>query len=93
MSKRTRQYIGIPAALAAYYLVHEGAHLLCRQKAKNAGKIALPAFFIGNLLTDPCSRTCRRRFRFRAALRRLWRRSARSFQTRSLPHDRPASRE
>ena len=29
MSKRTRQYIGILAALAAYYLVHEGAHLLC----------------------------------------------------------------
>ena len=28
MSKRARQYIGILAALAAYYLVHEGAHLL-----------------------------------------------------------------
>lgn len=28
MSKRTRQYIGILAALAAYYLVHEGTHLL-----------------------------------------------------------------
>ena len=28
MSKRTRQYIGILAALAAYYFVHEGAHLL-----------------------------------------------------------------
>ena len=28
MSKRTRQYIGISAALAAYCLVHEGAHLL-----------------------------------------------------------------
>lgn len=28
MSKRTRQYIGILAALAAYYLVHEGAHML-----------------------------------------------------------------
>lgn len=28
MSKRVRQYIGILAALAAYYLVHEGAHLL-----------------------------------------------------------------
>ena len=28
MSKRTRQYIGILAALAAYYLVHEGVHLL-----------------------------------------------------------------
>ena len=28
MSKRTRQYLGILAALAAYYLVHEGAHLL-----------------------------------------------------------------
>ena len=28
MSKRTRQYIGILAALADYYLVHEGAHLL-----------------------------------------------------------------
>ncbi len=28
MSKRTRQYIGILAALAVYYLVHEGTHLL-----------------------------------------------------------------
>ena len=28
MLKRTRQYIGILTALAAYYLVHEGAHLL-----------------------------------------------------------------
>ena len=28
MSKRTRQYIGILAALAAYYLVYEGTHLL-----------------------------------------------------------------
>ena len=28
MSKRIRQYIGIIAALAAYYLVHEGAHLI-----------------------------------------------------------------
>ena len=28
MSKRTRQYIGILAAVIAYYLVHEGAHLL-----------------------------------------------------------------
>ena len=27
-SKRMRQYIGILAALAAYYFVHEGAHLL-----------------------------------------------------------------
>ena len=28
LSQRTRQSIGILAALAAYYLVHEGAHLL-----------------------------------------------------------------
>lgn len=28
MTKRARQYTGILAALAAYYLVHEGAHLL-----------------------------------------------------------------
>ena len=28
MSKRARQHIGILAALAAYYFVHEGAHLL-----------------------------------------------------------------
>ena len=27
--KRARQYIGILAAAAAYYFVHEGAHLLC----------------------------------------------------------------
>ncbi len=29
MTKRTRQYLGVLAAIAAYYLVHEGAHLLC----------------------------------------------------------------
>ncbi len=29
MDKRARQYIGIFAAVAAYYLVHEGAHLIC----------------------------------------------------------------
>lgn len=28
MSKRARQYIGIIAAVAAYYIIHEGAHLL-----------------------------------------------------------------
>lgn len=28
MSKRIRQYIGILAAVAAYYIVHEGAHLI-----------------------------------------------------------------
>ncbi|MDO4384631.1 MAG: hypothetical protein Q4E18_01390 [Clostridia bacterium] len=28
MSKRARQYVGILAAVIAYYLVHEGAHLL-----------------------------------------------------------------
>lgn len=28
MSKRIRQYIGILAAVAVYYIVHEGAHLL-----------------------------------------------------------------
>ena len=28
MSKRIRQYIGIVAAIVAYYIVHEGAHLL-----------------------------------------------------------------
>ena len=28
MTKRTRQYIGILAAVIAYYLVHEGSHLL-----------------------------------------------------------------
>ena len=27
--KRARQYIGILAAVAAYYSVHEGAHLIC----------------------------------------------------------------
>ena len=27
--KQVRQYIGILAAVAAYYSVHEGAHLLC----------------------------------------------------------------
>lgn len=28
MPKRARQYIGILTAVAAYYIVHEGAHLL-----------------------------------------------------------------
>lgn len=28
MSKRARQYIGIAAAVVAYYIIHEGAHLL-----------------------------------------------------------------
>lgn len=28
MSKRARQYIGILAAVAAYYFIHEGAHFL-----------------------------------------------------------------
>ncbi len=28
MSKRTRQYIGLLTAVAAYYIIHEGAHLL-----------------------------------------------------------------
>ena len=29
MTKRIRQYLGILAAIAVYYLVHEGAHFLC----------------------------------------------------------------
>ena len=29
MTKLTRQYLGILAAIAAYHLVHEGAHFLC----------------------------------------------------------------
>ena len=29
MSKRTRQYLGLLSAVAAYYIIHEGAHLLC----------------------------------------------------------------
>ena len=28
MSRRIRQYIGIFAAIAAYYIIHEGAHLV-----------------------------------------------------------------
>ncbi len=28
MNKRARQYIGILAAVAAYYIIHEGAHLI-----------------------------------------------------------------
>ena len=28
MTKRVRQYIGIFAAIAAYYIIHEGAHLI-----------------------------------------------------------------
>ena len=28
MSKRARQYVGLLAAVAAYYLIHEGAHFL-----------------------------------------------------------------
>ena len=29
MNKKARQYIGIMAALAVYYIIHEGAHLIC----------------------------------------------------------------
>ena len=39
MTKRVRQYLGILTALAAYYLVHEGAHLLY---ALACGEEALP---------------------------------------------------
>lgn len=28
MSKRTRQYLGVLFAIVAYYIVHEGAHLI-----------------------------------------------------------------
>lgn len=28
MSKRTRQFLGILFAIVAYYIVHEGAHLV-----------------------------------------------------------------
>ncbi|MBR5596127.1 MAG: hypothetical protein IKW30_01820 [Lachnospiraceae bacterium] len=28
MSKRTRQYIGLMSAILAYYIIHEGAHLI-----------------------------------------------------------------
>ena len=28
MNKRTRQYVGLLSAVLAYYLVHEGAHLV-----------------------------------------------------------------
>ena len=28
MNKRTRQYIGLITAVIAYYVIHEGAHLL-----------------------------------------------------------------
>ena len=28
MSKRTRQYIGLLSAVLAYYIIHEGAHLI-----------------------------------------------------------------
>ncbi len=29
MSKRVRQYLGLISAVIAYYIVHEGAHLVC----------------------------------------------------------------
>ena len=29
MSKKTRQYIGLLSAIIAYYIIHEGAHLVC----------------------------------------------------------------
>ena len=29
MNKRARQYMGLLSAVIAYYLIHEGAHLLC----------------------------------------------------------------
>ena len=28
MNKRARQYIGLLSAIVAYYLIHEGAHLI-----------------------------------------------------------------
>ena len=28
MNKRTRQYLGLLSAVLAYYMIHEGAHLL-----------------------------------------------------------------
>ena len=28
MNKRARQYIGLIAAVVAYYIIHEGAHLI-----------------------------------------------------------------
>ena len=33
MNKRTRQYIGLLSAIVAYYLIHEGAHLVYAQIA------------------------------------------------------------
>lgn len=44
MSKRTRQYTGILATLAAYYLVHEGAHMA---GILEVGTACLPAIFSG----------------------------------------------
>ncbi len=43
MTKRTRQYLGILAAIAAYYLVHEGAHLL-QKFAPVPVKFSVPYF-------------------------------------------------
>lgn len=43
-SKRTRQYLGIVCALLAYYLIHEGAHLvsaLCMGTFKSINLMAL----------------------------------------------------
>ena len=28
MNKRTRQYVGLLSAVLAYYIIHEGAHLI-----------------------------------------------------------------
>ena len=58
MSKRTRQYIGILAALAAYYLVHEGAGgkkpFRCAALCKwvgilEAGTACLPTVFFSTM--------------------------------------------
>ena len=55
MSKRTRQYIGILAAFAAYYLVHEGTHLLYALLTgvfKQIRLIVLCGFFGGGDMND-----------------------------------------
>ena len=57
MSKRTRQYIGILFAIVAYYIVHEGAHLIVVMalyafKKINFMGIGIPIDIYRDRLTD-----------------------------------------
>ena len=65
MSKRTRQYLGILAAVVGYYLIHEGAHFLYALLTGVFKQImfclagALATFLAAYLLAALAKRICR----------------------------------